>query len=72
MCLLKVYVEDSRFGGKLLLAGNVAHISADEESFRILDVEGREKIISGVGFLMIDALNSIFVLRIKGELKIDG
>ncbi|MEM1586679.1 MAG: hypothetical protein QXX99_04235 [Candidatus Bathyarchaeia archaeon] len=72
MCLLKVYVEDAERGERFLISGSVAHVSSDEEVFKILDIDGGEKIISGVSFLMIDAINSIFVLRVKGELKVKG
>lgn len=72
LCLLKVYVEDAGGGERLLISGNVAHISVDEGVFKILSINGGEKTVSGVSFLMIDAINSTFVLKVKGELKIEG
>lgn len=73
MCLLKVYVEDAGGCQKTLIANNVMHVSADEGAFKILDIEGGEKNISGVSFLMIDALNSVLVLRVvEEEVKIKG
>lgn len=72
MCLLKVYIEDMRTGERTFVSGNAALISSDGEAFRIIDVEGVEKIISGVDFLMIDALNSIIVLKTKGSPKIES
>lgn len=72
MCLLKVYVEDAGGSDRTLIAKNVAYISLDNGVFKIIDVDGKEKNISGANFLMIDALNSTFVLRAKGEIKIRG
>ncbi|MBS7604896.1 MAG: CooT family nickel-binding protein [Candidatus Bathyarchaeia archaeon] len=72
MCLLKVYIEDARTGEKTFVSGNAALISADGEALRIIDVEGAEKIISGVDFLMIDALKSTIVLRVKGLSKTES
>jgi len=70
LCLLKVYVEDAGRGESTLIANNVMRVSVDEGTFKIRTIEGGEKIISGVGFLMIDAINSVLVLRVEEELKV--
>ncbi|MEM2351505.1 MAG: hypothetical protein QXT26_03775 [Thermoproteota archaeon] len=70
MCLLKVYVEDARSGERTLIAGNVAYVSLDGRIFKIHDVDGVEKTLSGVNLLMIDALNSILVFRIEENLDV--
>ncbi|MBS7640764.1 MAG: CooT family nickel-binding protein [Candidatus Bathyarchaeia archaeon] len=72
MCLLKVYVENTEGGDRTLIAKNVAYISLDNGVFRILDVDGEEKNISGADFLMIDAVNSTFVLKARREIKVRG
>lgn len=72
MCLLKVYIEDERSGERIFIANNVAHILVGNGAFRILDIDGGEKIISGVNLLSIDALNSVVVLRAIEEIEIKG
>lgn len=71
MCLLKVYIEGGK-GIRTLVASDVARVSVDGRTFRILDVEGREKVVLGANFLMIDALNSTLVLKAEEEVEIKG
>lgn len=71
MCLLKVYVEGIR-EGRTLIASNVIQVLVDEKALKILDMEGKEKIISGASLLMIDALNSTLVLKAEEGLEVKG
>ncbi len=64
MCLLKVYVEDPSFGRKLI-AKDVAFISKENDLIRIIDVESKEKTLSNMEILSIDALKSTLILKPK-------
>ncbi|MCD6470362.1 CooT family nickel-binding protein [Candidatus Bathyarchaeota archaeon] len=62
MCLLKVYVKEPDLGMKLV-ARDVAFIFRENGSIRIVDVESKEKTITGMEILSIDALKSILILK---------
>ncbi|HDO41440.1 MAG TPA: CooT family nickel-binding protein [Candidatus Bathyarchaeota archaeon] len=62
MCLLKVYVKEPDLGMKLV-ARDVAFIFRENGSIRMVDVESKEKTITGMEILSIDALNSILILK---------
>lgn len=63
MCLLKIYVEYTGTGERVLVAENVALISAEGGVFRLVSVEANERIVSNVRFSILDALNSTLILR---------
>lgn len=63
MCLLKIYVNDARNGGRRLVAENVALIAADRGCIKILNVDAEERILPNMKISLIDALNSIVVIE---------
>lgn len=63
MCLLKIYINDARNGGRSLLAENVVLIAADRECIKILNVDAEERILPNMKISLIDALNSIVIIE---------
>ncbi len=62
MCLFKVYADDPNLG-KRLIAENIAFISKGDGFIKIVDIESKEKIVTNVEILSIDALNSTLILK---------
>jgi len=62
MCLLKVYLEDGNQDRKLI-AENVALISKKNNGVKIRNLNFEEETLEDVDIVMIDALNSILLLR---------
>lgn len=62
MCLLKVYVEVSS-ADRNLAAQNVVLVHMEDRSVRLIDVESKEVTLNNVKPVLIDALNSILILK---------
>ena len=62
MCLLKVYLDD-RDANRKLIAKNVALILKENNRVRIRNLNFEEEILDDVETVMIDALNSILLLK---------
>ena len=62
MCLLKVYLDD-RDANRKLIAKNVALILKENNRVRIRNLNFEEEILDDVEIVMIDALNSILLLK---------
>ena len=62
MCLLKVYLEDGNQDRKLI-AEDVALISKEDNRVKIRNLNFEEKTLEDVDIVMIDALNSILLLK---------
>lgn len=67
MCLLKVYVEGPGRDNKSLVATNIMYVLAEDNAFKMRNVDGEEKILYGVKFLMVDAINSVLILKAERE-----
>jgi len=62
MCLLKVYLEDDNQDRKLI-AEDIAMISKKNDGVKIRNLNFEEETLKDVDIVMIDALNSILLLR---------
>ena len=62
MCLLKVYLEDGNSDRKLI-AEDIALISKENDGVKIRSLNFEEETLEDVDIVMIDALNSILLLR---------
>ena len=60
MCLLKVYLEGGE-SGRRLVAQDVAFVS--ESDGEVKDIDLKEVVLKGVDIVLIDALDSILILR---------
>jgi len=62
MCLLKVYLEDGNSDRKLI-AEDIALISKENDGVKIRNLNFEEETLKDVDIIMIDALNSILLLK---------
>ena len=62
MCLLKVYLKDGNLDRKLI-AEDIALVSKEDNGVKIRNLNFEEKTLEDVDIVMIDALNSILLLR---------
>jgi len=62
MCLLKVYLEDGNSDRKLI-AEDIALISKENDGVKIRNLNFEEETLKDVDIVMIDALNSILLLK---------
>jgi len=62
MCLLKVYLE-SENSGRRLIAKDVALVSGERGEVRVKNIDFEEIVFKDVDIVLVDALNSILVLR---------
>jgi len=62
MCLLKVYLEDQNSDRKII-AEDVALISKENNGVKIRNLNFEEETLEDVDIVMIDALNSVLLLR---------
>ena len=62
MCLLKVYLEDGNKDRKLI-AEDIALISKEDNGVKIRNLNFEEETLEDVDIVMIDALNSVLLLR---------
>jgi len=62
MCLLKVYLEDGNQDRKLI-AEDIALISKEDNEVKIRNLNFEEETLEDVEIVMIDALNSVLLLR---------
>jgi len=62
MCLLKVYLEDDNQDRKLI-AEDIAMISKKNDGVKIRNLNFEEETLKDVDIVMIDALNSVLLLR---------
>ena len=62
MCLLKVYLEDGNQDRKLI-AEDIALISKENNEVKIRNLNFEEETLEDVDIVMIDALNSVLLLR---------
>ena len=62
MCLLKVYLEDGNQDRKLI-AEDIALISKEDNGVKIRNLNFEEETLEDVDIAMIDALNSVLLLR---------
>jgi len=62
MCLLKVYLEDGNSDRKLI-AEDIALVSKEDNGVKIRNLNFEEETLEDVDIVMIDALNSILLLR---------
>jgi len=62
MCLLKVYLEGGE-SGRRLVARDVAFVSESDGEVKVKDIDFKEVVLKGVDIVLIDALNSILILR---------
>jgi len=62
MCLLKVYLEDGNKDRKLI-AEDIAMISKEDNGIKIRSLNFEEEMLEDVEIVMIDALNSVLLLR---------
>jgi len=62
MCLLKVYLKDGNLGRKLI-AEDIALVSKEDNGIKIRNLNFEEETLEDVDIVMIDALNSILLLR---------
>jgi len=64
VCLLKAYLEEG--GVRKLVAVDVAFIQSEEGGLRLKSVEqGGDVFLKNVELLMLDALNSVVILKPK-------
>ena len=64
MCLLKAYLEED--GARRLVAVDVAFIKSEDGGLRLRTVEqGEDVFLENVELLMLDALNSVVILKPK-------
>jgi len=61
-CLLKVYLEDGNKDRKLI-AEDIALISKEDNGVKIRNLNFEEETLEDVDIVMIDALNSVLLLR---------
>ena len=66
MCLLKVYLETGS-SGKKLIAQDVSFILNEKGRVTVKDIEFNEISLENVEISVVDALNSVLVLKRKGE-----
>ena len=62
MCLLKVYLNDGNLNRKLI-AKDIALVSKENNKIKIRNLNFEEETLDDVEITMIDALNSIILLR---------
>lgn len=62
MCLLKVYLEDGNQDRKLITE-DIALISKEDNGVKIRNLNFEEETLEDVEIVMIDALNSVLLLR---------
>jgi len=62
MCLLKVYLEDGNQDRKLITE-DIALISKEDNEVKIRNLNFEEETLEDVEIVMIDALNSVLLLR---------
>jgi len=62
MCLLKVYLKDGNLDRKLI-AEDIALVSKEDNGVKIRNLNFEEKTLEDVDIVMIDALNSILLLK---------
>lgn len=62
MCLLKVYLKDGNLDRKLI-AEDIALVSKEDNGVKIRNLNFEEETLEDVDIVMIDALNSILLLR---------
>ena len=62
MCLLKVYLKDGNQDRKLI-AEDIALISKEDNGVKIRNLNFEEETLEDVDIVLIDALNSILLLR---------
>jgi len=62
MCLLKVYLEDGNLDRKLI-AEDIALVSKEDNGVKIRNLNFEEETLENVDIVMIDALNSVLLLR---------
>jgi hypothetical protein len=62
MCLLKVYLE-SENSGRRLIAKDVALVSWGRGEVRVKNIDFEEIVLKDVDIVLVDALNSILVIR---------
>ena len=62
MCLLKVYLKDGNQDRKLI-AEDIALVSKEDNRVKIRNLNFEEKTLEDVDIVMIDALNSILLLK---------
>ena len=62
MCLLKVYLEDGNLDRKLI-AEDIALVSKEDNGVKIRNLNFEEETLEDVDIVLIDALNSILLLR---------
>ena len=62
MCLLKVYLEDGNSDRKLI-AEDIALVSKENNEIKIRNLNFEEKTLEDVDIVMVDALNSVLLLR---------
>ena len=62
MCLLKVYLKDGNSDRKLI-AEDIALVSKEDNGVKIRNLNFEEETLEDVDIVMIDALNSVLLLR---------
>lgn len=62
MCLLKVYLKDGNLDRKLI-AEDIALVSKEDNGVKIRNLNFEEETLEDVDIVMIDALNSVLLLR---------
>lgn len=66
MCLLRVYLETGS-SGKKLIAQDVSFILHEKGRVTVKDIEFKEIFLENVEISVVDALNSVLILKRKGE-----
>ena len=62
MCLLKIYLKDGNQDRKLI-AEDIALVSKEDNGVKIRNLNFEEETLEDVDIVMIDALNSVLLLR---------
>ena len=66
MCLLKVYLDEGSLG-KRLVAQEIALVAKDKDTIRLRNLEFEDRTIDNVEIVLIDTLNSVLLLKRKGD-----
>mgnify|MGYP000271125822 CR=1 FL=1 len=62
MCLLKVYLDEGEAGRKLITR-DVSLVAKEGGKVRVRDIGFNEVTLEGVDVVLVDALNSILILK---------
>ncbi|PDM27085.1 hypothetical protein CP083_00400 [Candidatus Bathyarchaeota archaeon B24-2] len=66
MCLLKVYLDEGSLGRRLV-AQEIALVAKDKDTIRLRNLEFEDRTIDNVEIVLIDTLNSVLLLKRKGD-----